>query len=1067
MYLSRLGGDVSSNVKSSGEKLYWRNRVRIQRGNIREVNAEVEDGTIHNVRLQREGRTVLAQCACPAAADLGVCVHIWAALLQAERLSYLGGTFQDGLPEILASVHGSVSPAAEKGTWNAAFHSLRPPPFIPVSRREREAWPLGRELRYMIQTERSLIGGGGLCLQIQVREPKRDGSWGKSKSVTFFRNQIDDMPDPMDREIFTILAGVPNADQFVSELLPAEYSLMGASGRKIGALICSTGRCFLLEEPEPLPLRWAGDTPAEFRMTVGKDEQFWIIEGILAAGEHRIALNEIRKAAGGLFVTRNLLGPLDLGPSGSWLDMFRKNEKLTAPIKNGVDLLAQVMSRDDHPPVEWHPDLEFQHLRVKPRPWFVIQEGGVLSRTRNSSMMGTLTFMYEDTGFRYGHTSRGMYVASRKMYVHCDAEAEAAAVEKLKALRIRPTDVFVNHDMVPGWELPRKRLPEVVSQLTAAGWKVEVSGKVFRQSVGFRATIISQIDWFELEGGLEFGSGEIVRMPELLKALRRGESMVELSDGSFGLVPQDVMDRFASLVQLAHTEDGQVRFRRNQTGLLDALLAERPEIGFDEAFVEARQRVRDFEKVEAAAQPAGFVGTLREYQREGVGWMQFLQKLGMGGCLADDMGVGKTPQMLALLETRRTYRPDVPPSLVVVPRSLVYNWQQEAARFTPQMRVLDHTGVDRTANWDRMQDYDLVLSTYGTLRRDAADFRSFEFDYIILDEAQTIKNPTSESAKAARLLNGKHRMVLSGTPIENHLGELWSLLEFLNPGMLGASVFQNSGSSLRNPDEETRMTLARALRPFILRRTKEQVAKELPSKIEQTVYCELEGAQKKLYNELRDHYRQTLLGKIDAQGMGRSKLQVLEALLRLRQAACHPGLIDKTRTSEGSAKLETLLDQIQSVTAEGHKALVFSQFTSLLAIVCERLTDAGIVYEYLDGRTRNRQAKVERFQSDPKCPVFLISLKAGGLGLNLTAADYVFLLDPWWNPAVEAQAVDRAHRIGQTRQVFSYRLIAKDTVEEKVLLLQEHKKDLADAIIQADEGMVKSLQREDLEILLS
>jgi superfamily II DNA or RNA helicase len=1068
MYLSRLGGDVSPNVKANGEKLYWRNRVRIQRGNIREVNAEVEDGIIHSVRLVREGRTVLAQCQCPAAVDLGVCVHIWAALLQAERLSYLGGTFQDGLPEILASVHGAVGPAAEKGTWGAAFHSLRPPPFVPQSRREREAWPLGREIRYLIQTEKSLVGGGGMCLQVQVREPKRDGSFGKTKSVTLFRNQIDDMPDAQDREIFTILAGVPNADQFVSELLPSEFSLMGPSGRKVGALVCATGRCFLADSLESSEaLRWAGDVPAEFRMVVTKDEEFWVIEGILTAGDQRIPLGEIRKAAGGLFVTKDWLGALDLGHSGSWLEMLRKNEKLTAPLKNGIELLAQVMSRDDHPKVEWHPELEFQDVRIKPRPWFVVQEGGSFQRTRNASLFGTLTFLYDDTGFRYGQASRGIYVASRRMYVHRDAEAESAALEKLKSMRMRPAETYIAHEMVSGWEIPRKRLPEIVSHLTAAGWKVEVSGKQFRQSVGFKASITSQIDWFELEGGLEFGSGEIVRMPELLKALRRGESMVELSDGSFGLVPQEVMDRFASLVQLAHTEEGQVRFKRNQTGLLDALLAERPEIGFDTAFGEARERIRNFEKVKPAEQPAGFTGTLREYQREGVGWMQFLQKLGMGGCLADDMGVGKTPQMLALLETRRAFRPDIPPSLVVVPRSLVYNWQQEAAKFTPQLRVLDHTGADRNANWDRMQDYDLVLSTYGTLRRDAADFRSFEFDYVILDEAQAIKNPNSESAKAARLLNGRHRMVLTGTPIENHLGELWSLVEFLNPGMLGAAVFQNSGASLRNPDEETRVTLARALKPFILRRTKEQVARELPSKIEQTVYCELEGDQKKLYTELRDHYRQTLLGKIDKQGMAKSKLQVLEALLRLRQAACHPGLIDKARTGEGSAKLETLLDQIQSVSAEGHKALVFSQFTSLLAIVSERLNEAGITFEYLDGRTRNRQARVERFQGDPNCPVFLISLKAGGVGLNLTAADYVFLLDPWWNPAVEAQAVDRAHRIGQTKQVFAYRLIAKDTVEEKVLLLQEHKKDLADAIIQADEGMVKSLQREDLEILLS
>jgi SNF2 family DNA or RNA helicase len=304
--------------------------------------------------------------------------------------------------------------------------------------------------------------------------------------------------------------------------------------------------------------------------------------------------------------------------------------------------------------------------------------------------------------------------------------------------------------------------------------------------------------------------------------------------------------------------------------------------------------------------------------------------------------------------------------------------------------------------------------------------------------------------------------------VENHLGELWSLFEFLNPGMLGAAtVFGMAGGAAQNPDEETRQMLARALRPFILRRTKQQVARELPPKSEQTIYCEMEPSQRKLYNELLAHYRASLLGHVDHFGLKKSKIQVLEALLRLRQAACHPGLLDITRATEPSAKLDVLLAQLDEVLEEGHKALVFSQFTSLLKIVRNRLDAVGSEYEYLDGATRDRQARVERFQNDPDCKLFLISLKAGGLGLNLTAAEYVFLLDPWWNPAVEAQAVDRAHRIGQERHVFAYRLIARDTVEEKVLQLQNTKRDLASAIITQDNSLIRDLRREDLELLLS
>jgi SNF2 family DNA or RNA helicase len=406
------------------------------------------------------------------------------------------------------------------------------------------------------------------------------------------------------------------------------------------------------------------------------------------------------------------------------------------------------------------------------------------------------------------------------------------------------------------------------------------------------------------------------------------------------------------------------------------------------------------------------------------------------------------------------------PSLVLVPRSLVFNWKEEAARFTPRLRVLDYTGLARKS--DNFAAYDVIITTYGTLRREAVRLKDIEFDYVVLDEAQAIKNAGTESAKAARLLRGGRRLALSGTPVENHLGELWSLFEFLNPGMLGAaSVFKLAGVAARNPDNETRRLLAQALRPFILRRTKSQVARELPPKTEQTVHCAMDSAQRQLYDELRQHYREALLKRIETEGLAKSKIQVLEALLRLRQAACHPGLLDPKRRGEPSAKLVTLLEQLREVIDEGHKALVFSQFTTLLGIVRDRLDGASVAYEYLDGATRDRQARVERFQNDPDCRLFLISLKAGGLGLNLTAAEYVFLLDPWWNPAVEAQAVDRAHRIGQTRQVFAYRLIARDTVEEKVLELQKTKRDLAAAIISQDNSLIRNLHREDLELLLS
>jgi len=624
-----------------------------------------------------------------------------------------------------------------------------------------------------------------------------------------------------------------------------------------------------------------------------------------------------------------------------------------------------------------------------------------------------------------------------------------------------------------GWELAPQKLPGLVRAAVEAGWHIEADGKTFRRPGAVQVSVASGIDWFELHGEVDYGETR-AKLPSLLAAMKRGESMVLLDDGSYGLLPEEWLGRFASLAGLGEASADHVRFRRNQAGLLDALLAAQPEANCDQTFALLRDRLRRFDGIQACGQPAGFIGQLRDYQRDGLGWMAFLRRFGFGGCLADDMGVGKTAQVLAMLEARRERRESGEgdedavraPSLVVVPKSLVFNWKQEAARFTPKLRVLEHTGSVRDVG--RFDQFDLILTTYGTLRRDAAEFKDVEFDYLVLDEAQSIKNASTDSAKAVRLLRGRHRLALSGTPVENHLGELWSLFEFLNPGMLGAaSVFKLTGAGARNPSPETRSLLAAALRPFILRRTKDQVARELPAKSEQTIYCELEGPQRKIYNELRAHYRASLLGAVAAKGLAKSKIQVLEALLRLRQAACHPGLLDAKRRGEPSAKLELLIEHLREVVEGGHKALVFSQFTTLLSIVRERLEDQSMVYEYLDGATTDRQARVERFQNDASCPLFLISLKAGGLGLNLTAAEYVFLLDPWWNPAVEAQAVDRAHRIGQSHQVFAYRLIARDTVEEKVLELQSSKRDLAAAIISQGNSVLRNLKREDLELLLS
>jgi SNF2 family DNA or RNA helicase len=709
-------------------------------------------------------------------------------------------------------------------------------------------------------------------------------------------------------------------------------------------------------------------------------------------------------------------------------------------------------------------ELRFEEIVAVPKP--ALRIGGDRAVV-SSRLRAHLSFDYGGHPVKPEDPGAGHYDPATRRFLRRDPAAEKAAADLLTELGARFTPAGY-YERESAWEIAPGKLPRVVRTLVEAGWHLEAEGKTFRRPGEFQMEVSSGVDWFELHGEVSYGDTS-ARLPQLLAALKRGDTMVQLKDGTYGLLPDELLERIGSLANMGAAQDDHIRFRRSQAGLLDALLATQPEARFDETFALMRDQLRAFEGVASADQPAGFTGRLRDYQRDGLGWMHFLRRLSFGGCLADDMGVGKTAQVLALLETRRELRAagEVKrPSLVVVPKSLVFNWKEEAARFTPQLRLHDYTGLAREAAG--FDSYDVILTTYGTLRRDALRLKDVEFDYIVLDEAQAVKNAATESSKAVRLLRGDYRLALSGTPVENHLGELWTLSEFLNPGMLGAaSVFKLAGGVSRTINEDTRKLLAHALRPFILRRTKEQVARELPPKTEQTIYCEMEPAQRKLYNELREHYRASLLGRVATEGLAKSKIQVLEALLRLRQAACHPGLLDPKRIEEPSAKLDTLLAQLDEVLDGGHKALVFSQFTSLLSIVRARLDANGTTYEYLDGATNNRQACVHRFQNDPDCRLFLISLKAGGLGLNLTAAGYVFLLDPWWNPAVEAQAVDRAHRIGQTRQVFAYRLIARDTVEEKVLELQSSKRDLAAAIINQDNSLIRSLKREDLELLLS
>ena len=1072
---SRFAPQFNPKIRDRGLAYFRGNSVKILEHSDSHVLAKVSGTYDYFVELRLTLHSLDVACTCKYFLSGDDCKHIWATMLAADSKNYLSQVdrrgplrlvYDDDALEALQLLEENEPASEPQPLWrqqltvitNSINNALRP---------ERDPWPDNREIYYIVDPNGSRASGS-LNVEIAIRERNKKGEWGKIKKARIQQNQIGQLSDPSDREILALLLG--GRETYWSSYgyggldLPNPVVLASTLQPLLLARMCSTGRCMFRPEgknAELKQLEWDDSTSWEFWLVVRRTSDEYTLHPVLRNG-----VDEIAFFAAPLTTEAVVIGPdfkiarFTTNGAKAWSAALRTAGALKVPPTDSRQLIAQLLDLPAIPNLEVPPELQFKRVSFPPQPHLIVHKSEFAPY--RTELEAKLFFDYEDIEIDYFDTRNGVYDPNRDRYIERDPKSEKVALALLNSLHIKKGSQYSET-----FRVTPRNLPRAVTDLLANGWRVEAEGKLYRKPDSSSLSVTSGIDWFELHGSLSFGEDLEVKLPQLLAALRRGQKVIALGDGSFGVLPEEWLQQYGLLASFGVTEDDHLRFQRTQAGVLDALLAARPEITCDETFARVRKEWQNFNGIKSVKAPRGFVGQLRDYQREGLGWFEFLQRFKFGGCLADDMGLGKTVQVLALLESRRNG--DSRPSLVVVPRSLIFNWQQEAARFTPRLRVLSHTGSERFRGNTHFEDYDLILTTYGTLRRDVIHFNDVEFDFVILDEAQAIKNAGTETAKAVRLLKSRQRLALSGTPIENHVGELWSLFEFLNPGMLGSSsVFKFSINGTQKPDEESRAMLSRALRPFILRRTKQQVAKELPEKLEQTIYCEMDEVQRRQYEELRDYYRRSLLEKVSRQGISKSKIQILEALLRLRQTACHPGLVDGSTTDvTPNAKLDVLLPRLSEVTEEGHKAIVFSQFTSFLSIIRKRLDHQGVVYEYLDGKTRNRGAVVERFQRDPNCKLFLISLKAGGQGLNLTAAEYVFLLDPWWNPAVEAQAIDRAHRIGQTNRVFAYRLITRDTVEEKVLELQSSKRELADAIINADNSVLRNITGEDLRILLS
>jgi superfamily II DNA or RNA helicase len=665
---------------------------------------------------------------------------------------------------------------------------------------------------------------------------------------------------------------------------------------------------------------------------------------------------------------------------------------------------------------------------------------------------------------------------SRAVLYESDVETEAAYIDFLNKQHPALEDAFRQYgvhyidvrDLVKNaWFL---KFFEACSQegITIYGQENLKNFRFNTNVAKININVSSGIDWFDVNVDIAFGDQK-VKLKNWVDSVRNNEKYVVLDDGSLGLIPDEWFEKLRQVALVSDEEKGKLTISKFRLGVVESLFEE---LSDDKLFVDIRKKMKQLAAYEFKKNysiPSTIKAELREYQVMGFQWLKALSDLGFGGCLADDMGLGKTIQVISLLADQQQMKKGT--SMAVVPRSLLFNWAAEIDKFCPDLRYIHYHGPERQTRRQELLEYDLVITTYDTATNDIEYFKEINFNYIILDESQAIKNPASKRYKAMRLLRADNRIVMTGTPIENNTFDLYAQFSFINPGIFGGQQYFRehfSNAIDKNNDADTADLLKKLINPFLLRRTKEQVASDLPDRTENVIYCEMDHIQRSYYDALKNAIRSEIEQSISKTGFDKVRFKIIEGLLRLRQVCNAPQLVDPSLPPHKrvSVKIETLLEIIENDLGN-HNALIFSQFTSMLDIVKSALDKRHIKYAYLDGSTKDRKAAVDNFNDHDDIRLFLISLKAGNTGLNLTKADYVYLIDPWWNPAVEAQAIDRTHRIGQTKNVFAYKMICKNTIEEKILELQSKKKKLAGDLVVTDENAFKSLNKDELIGLFS
>ena len=898
---------------------------------------------------------------------------------------------------------------------------------------------------------------------------------------------------------------------------PSRIILKGTVGRQLLDQILATGRCAVdvdnrlpvtASEPMAGEIRWrVNEQGLQRPALVNRDNgQFLNLLSVdppcyLRVNDHTAEVGELTGLPPSDLVKLILQAPpLDndaAEQAGKTLEKLLPQPKPTK---------GQHPKKDQRPPVNVHLPKPVQTRTLEPVPELVLDavESGDLPAHGQGIARGQLYFRYGDERVAWDSPLDSLMMEDPKQgqlaIPRQRTREEAFIVEYLQDW-LQPAQMhqleapFQPGDLVMGLHGPDyqrgwlKFMTLVIPLLEPAGFTLHIADNFpfqlehLTDSNWYAELDESEQDWFTLRLGIRVGDQDIDLMPvlareldhlpplEQLKAMAPDTPVpVPLPGNRYVTLPAERLTLMLATLTELFGDRVQSEYRLN-TWHADAF-ADLHKMGLEwageEKLLAISEKLKHFKKIRAVKPPKGLQATLRPYQRKGLAWLQFLRDFGFNGILADDMGLGKTLQTLAhLLLEKERLGAELKPSLIVAPTSLLPNWRREAERFTPDLSLTIYHGADR--NLSAITGADLAITSFGTLHRDADKLKNLDFHYLVLDEAQAIKNPVAKTSRATRELKADHRLCLTGTPMENHLGELWSLFDFLMPGFLG--MREQFTRHYRTPieklgDKPRSQLLRRRVAPFMLRRNKNLVAKELPPRTEIIRTTALGGKQRDLYESIRSVMEKRVQQEIAKKGIGAAQIMILDALLKMRQTCCDPSLVklEEAKKVKASAKLELLMELLIPMVEEGRRILVFSQFTSMLALIESRLKTAGIGHVKLTGQTKNRDIPVDRFQSG-KVPVFLISLKAGGTGLNLTAADTVIHYDPWWNPAVEDQASDRAHRIGQNKPVFIYKLVTEGTVEEKIQQLKERKKAIAASLYGEGKQQKNTITAEDLEVL--